>query len=71
VIDGTLVLVALIGLGAVALLVARSPRFWKKVGQEVATAMLPKFLRPFRPKNFTKDELNKVSKGIDPFSDQK
>jgi hypothetical protein len=37
----------------------------------VATAMLPKFLRPFRPKNFTKDELNKVSKGIDPFSDQK
>ncbi len=70
-IDGVLVVVAVIGLGAAAILAARAPRFWRKVVQDALTASLPKFIRPFRPKNFTKDELNEVSKGLDPFSDEK
>lgn len=69
-IDGFLVLMAVIGLSAAAILAARSPRFWRNVAHDAITALLPKFMHPFRPKNFTKDDLNKVSKGIDPFSDK-
>lgn len=67
-IDGLLVIVVIIGLGAAAILVARSPKFWKRVGQDAVTAMLPKFMRPFRPKMLTKEELKMVAKGKDPLS---
>lgn len=66
--DAALVLVALCGMGAAALLAARSPRFWQKVAQDAVTAMLPKFLSPFRPKTLTKQELERVARGEEPFS---
>ena len=31
--------------------------------QDAVTAMLPKMLRPFRPKTFTKDELERLARG--------
>lgn len=70
-IDGVLVIIVVIGLGAAAILVARSPEFWKRVGQDALTAMLPKFMRAFRPKSITKQELEQVSKGKMPFSKRK
>jgi hypothetical protein len=71
VIDGVLIVVVLVGMSAAAILAARSPHFWKRVGQDAVTAMLPKILRPFRPKNLTNKELERVARDEDLFSDQK
>lgn len=70
-IDGLLLILVMIGLSAAAILAARSPKFWKRVGQDALTAMLSKILQPFRPKTLTKEELERVAKGRDPIVNRK
>ena len=50
--DTLLPLVAIIGLGAGAFMVARSPKFWIGMGRELFNSLLPGFLKLFnnRPK---------------------
>ncbi len=68
--DALLLLAAMIGVGAAAFLVARSPSFWIGLGKVVMVQLLPTVLRIFRPKNFTKEQLDKIARGEDPFRDR-
>ena len=61
--DAVLLGAVLCGMGAAAILAARSPRFWRRVAQDAVTAILPKMLRPFRPKTLTRDELERMARG--------
>jgi hypothetical protein len=66
--DALLLMAAMLGVAAGSFLVARSPRFWIGLGKVVMAALLPKFLKAIRPKNFIKKQLDQIARGEDPFS---
>ena len=65
--DAVLLVATLIGVCAAAFLVARSPSFWVGVVQIVLGQLRPHILKIVRPKNFTKEQLDKIARGQDPF----
>ena len=68
--DALLLLAIMIGVGAAAFLVARSPSFWIGLSEVVMVQLFPAVLKIFRPKNLTKEQLDKIARGEDPFRDR-
>jgi hypothetical protein len=65
--DAVLLIATLIGVCAAAFLVARSPSFWVGLVQIVLGQLTPHIWKIVRPKNFTKEQLDKIARGQDPF----
>jgi hypothetical protein len=65
--DALLLLAAMIGVGAAAFLVARSPSFWIDLVKIVLGQAMPNIWKIVRPKNLTKVQLDKIARGEDPF----
>ena len=69
--DLILLIAMMMGVGAAAFLAARSPAFWFGIFKLGVAAMMPKILQAIRPKNFTKEQLEKIDRGEDPFSERR
>jgi hypothetical protein len=65
--DALLLMATMIGVGAAAFLVARSPRFWVELFGIVLGQLAPNIWTIIKPKNFTKEQLDKIARGEDPF----
>jgi hypothetical protein len=65
--DALLLLATMIGVGAAAFLVARSPMFWIGLVKIVLVQAMPHIWKIVRPKNLSKDQLDKIARGQDPF----
>ena len=65
--DALLLMATMIGVGAAAFMVARSPRFWLGLVQIVLSQLMPHIWKIARPKNWTKEQLDKIARGQDPF----
>jgi hypothetical protein len=65
--DAVLLIATLIGVCAAAFLVARSPSFWVGLVQIVLGQLTPHIWKIVKPKNFTKEQLDKIARGQDPF----
>ena len=65
--DALLLLVTIIGVGAAAFMAARSPRFWIELAGIVFAQLLPNIKKFIKPKNLTKEQLDKIARGLDPF----
>ena len=68
--DALLLLASMIGVGAAAFLVARSPSFWLGLVRVVLPQLMPNIWKVIKPKNFTKAQLDKIARGEDPFRDR-
>ena len=68
--DAVLLTVTLIGVGAAAFMVARSPSFWVGLVEIVLGKLMPHIWKIIKPKNFTKEQLDKIARGQDPFRDR-
>ena len=69
--DLALLIAEMFGVSAAAFLVARSPAFWFGIFKLGFSALMPKVWRIIRPKNFTKEQLEKIARGQDPFSERR
>jgi hypothetical protein len=67
-ITGLLVAAILIGLGAGAFVVARSPTFWLGLSVTAARAALPLVLKALKPKDWTQEQLDRIAMGEDPWN---
>ncbi len=65
--DALLLLAAMIGVGAAAFMVARSPNFWIGLIGIILGQLVPNIKKIIRPKNFSKEQLDKIARGHDPF----
>jgi hypothetical protein len=65
--DALLLLATMIGVGAAAFLVARSPIFWIGLIRIVLSQLIPNIKNMIKPKNLSKDQLDKIARGQDPF----
>ena len=61
-----LVVAILLGLGAGAFVVARSPTFWLGLAVAAARAALPLVLKTMKPKDWTQEQLDRIAMGLDP-----
>jgi hypothetical protein len=68
--DALLLTATMIGVGAAAFLVARSPSFWFGLAKIVLGQLMPNIWRIVKPKNFTKEQLDKIARGQDPFRER-
>jgi hypothetical protein len=68
--DGLLLGATMIGVCAAAFLVARSPIFWVGLVRVVLAQVMPDIWKIVKPKNFTKEQLDKIARGQDPFRDR-
>jgi hypothetical protein len=64
--DALLYLAAIIGVGAAAFIVARSPTFWLGMGAAILKAAWPYLLKAVKPKDYTKEQLDKIARGEEP-----
>jgi hypothetical protein len=65
--DVLLLMATIIGVGAAAFLVAHSPVFWVELFGVVLGQIAPNIRKIIKPKNFTKEQLDKIARGQDPF----
>lgn len=65
--DLLLLLATMMGVGAAAFMVARSPLFWIGPVKVVLGRLTPQIWKIVKPKNFTKEQLDKIARGEDPF----
>ncbi len=65
--DALLLMATMIGVGAAAFLVARSPSFWIGLIGIVLSQFVPNIKNIIRPKNLSKEQLDKIARGQDPF----
>ncbi len=68
--DAVLLMATLIGVGAAAFMVARSPSFWIGLVEIVLGQVTPHIWKIVKPKNFTKEQLDKIARGQDPFRER-
>lgn len=65
--DSLLLIATMIGVCAAAFMVARLPSFWVGLVEIVLGQLRPHIWKIIKPKNFTKEQLDKIAKGQDPF----
>ena len=68
--DALLLIATMIGVGAAAFLVARSPSFWIGLIKVVLVQLMPNIRKMIKPKNLTKAQLDKIARGEDPVRDR-
>jgi hypothetical protein len=68
--DALLLGATMIGVCAAAFMVARSPHFWIGLARVVLPQLIPDIWKMVKPKNFTKEQLDKIARGQDPFRER-
>jgi hypothetical protein len=68
--DALLLGATIIGVCAAAIMVARSPSFWVGLAKIVLGQLMPNIWKIVKPKNLTKEQLDKIARGQDPFRDR-
>ena len=68
--DAVLLGATLIGVCAAAFMVVRSPSFWVGLVEIVLGQLMSHIWKIVKPKNFTKEQLDKIARGQDPFRER-
>ena len=64
--DALLYLAAIIGVAAAVYIVARSPVFWWGMALAILKSAWPYLLIAVKPKDYTKEQLDRIARGQEP-----